>query len=216
MSVYSQLMRHLDNGTIGCGDAVLFRYTQLGWLQRQICRIQRKALKDLRPLDKNMDPTAPYYTHVGMVFSNQLCVEMTSPRARIIDWAKRLEGIAEICIVRPVGALNVVAMYNAALFGWSDVQNRVRYPYFEILLYWLWAWKKKLRGSRFVDVFRSRKRNVCSGSVIDWWQRANIPLQLYGYDTWPESWYPARLAVDSRFIIITRLVDIENKGVSVS
>jgi len=193
--IAQQLTSAIVSGSVLPGDCVLYRYSRPGPIQRMIARTQRRALADLgadAPADAHL------FTHAGMVFDCWLSVEMTSPRARLIPWTRRMEGVAEIRIVRPAADQSPALLRQAAVEGYEDVFRRIRYPHREILLYWAWSWGwQKLHGKTpFYTVFRSRERNVCSGSVVDWWTRAGLALGLAGLDTWPEAWYPARLLAD--------------------
>lgn len=200
------LVSAIQAGMILPGDGVLYRYAKPGWTQRMIERVQNRALADLGVGSTGDAAAAAAHTHAGMVQGAGYTVEMTSPRARLCPWPRRLRGVAEIAVVRPAGDPDPRLLRQAAAEGCEDVLHRVRYPYREIVLYYLWAWGwKKLRGrTAFSAVFRDRQRNVCSGSVIKWWQRAGVPLGLDGLDAWPESWYPARFLVDPRFRVVAR------------
>jgi len=211
----------LRSGHVLPGDGVLYRYARPDWMQRLIVKIQARALVDLGQGDQPVAPTdsAPVqseianrqseiaqFTHAGMVLDADRSVEMTSPRCRLVDWSVRLAGIAEIAIVRPVHATGD-SLEHAAKEAFAAAGSGIRYPYRELLLYWLWSWGwRKLRGrTPFVTVFRDRTRNVCSGSLIQWWRRAGVDLGLAGLDAWPEAWYPARLLADPRFPTVARL-----------
>jgi len=208
----------LQSGQIWPGDCILYRYAHPSFVQRQIARIQQRAVIDyFRDTEDPIEAIDPRYgtaaqdahlcywqfTHAGMVLDAGRTVEMTSPRCRIIDWTARLQGVAEIAILRPAKA-TAEQLTESTWHAQEDARVGTRYPHRELLLYWLWSWSwRKLHGhTPFSVVFTSRKRNVCSGSVIDWWQRAEVDLQLAGLDTWPEAWYPARLLVDPRFQIV--------------
>jgi len=216
----AQFSLAIREGEIMPGDCVLYRYASPGLVQRLISSVQRRALRDLYSCE-TIDYSAPdahFYTHAGMVLSDRESVEMTSPRARLIHWEERMQGVAEMAIVRPIrrdlSPLGYrAALHRATVFAYDDVLHDVRYPHREIALYWLWSWGwEKLRnGKGFEQVFRDRKRNVCSGSVIAWWQAAGVPMALKGTDAWPESWYPARLAVDSRFEVVSIIVTAESQ-----
>jgi hypothetical protein len=212
----------IADGMVWPGDCILYRYAAPTWIQRRIARIQQRAIDDLfRNTDdpiEAMDPrwdcpacqaitTPATYTHAGMVAGAQYTVEMTSPCARLMGWPERMRGVGAVAIVRPAGSPRRRLLLQAAAEGREDVLRGVRYPYRELALYWLWSWGfRKLRGKTpFSRVFQSRKRNVCSGSVINWWQRAGIDLGLHDLDVWPEAWYPARLLADSRFRLVAHL-----------
>lgn len=210
-------------GQVLPGDGILYRYAHPDRMQRLISRIQTRALADLGEGDQPVAPTgnpaatpvratggSPWapalFTHAGMVLDAGRSVEMTSPRCRVADWPNRLAGIVEIAVVRPVHAASS-SLEQAAKAAFADAVQGIRYPYRELLLYWLWSWGwRKLRGrTPFVSVFRDRTRNVCSGSLIQWWRRAGVDLGLSGLDAWPEAWYPARLLADPRFRTVASL-----------
>ncbi len=140
---------------------------------------------------------------------------MTSPRCRAIGWEPRLAGIVELVVVRPANAVPA-ALLLAAQEGLAEARRGTGYPYRELLLYWLWSWGwRKLRGrTPFAMVFRDRTRNVCSGSLVQWWGQAGIDLGLSGSDAWPEAWYPARLLADSRFRLVAHLPAGEGQAVA--
>lgn len=197
------------SGQVWPGDCVLYRYAKPDWTQRMIARTQARALADLQSEIANRQSEISHFTHAGMVAGRNGSIEMTSPRCRIITWADRLsvQPVAEIAIVRPAAKDSMLQgrLHVASKWATFDANRGVPYPYREILLYWLWSWNwRKLRGNSFERVFRSRTRNVCSGSVIQWWQDAGIDLGLTGLDTWPEAWYPARMLVDPRFATIAQ------------
>jgi len=189
----------LAAGPVLPGDCILYRYAEPTWIQRTIARIQRRALVDL---DAGFGLPSDYI-HAGLVYDADSTIEMTSPYLRVASWATALAGVQRYIIVRPVDA-DPLRLAKATFAALRDLVDGAPYPYRELLLYWLWSWGfRKLRGKTpFSRVFRSRRRNVCSGSVIDWWQRAGIHLGLTGTDAWPEAWYPARLLVDPRFQVV--------------
>lgn len=209
--IADQLVAAIEARTVLPGDAVIYRYASVSpWIspvQWGIANVQRRALADLgAPV--GVVPNPHLFTHAGMVLDATRTVEMTSPRCRVIDWETRLKGIAEIVVVRPVHA-DPSRLAEAARLALAEARRGTRYPYREIVLYWLWSWGwRKLRGhTPFSVVFRDRTRNVCSGSLIQWWQVAGIELDLGGTDAWPEAWYPARLLVEPAKFQIVAVLD---------
>jgi hypothetical protein len=215
------------------GDAILYRYARPSLAQRLITRIQARALADLDGMvDRRKDgmdsspdstlslggashsssipfvhPSASLFTHAGMVLDIDRSVEMTSPHCRAVHWGERLRGVADAVVLRPVRATDPDALRRAARAALADAWHEVAYPYRELVLYWLWSWgwRKLGRGQAFDRVFRSRQRNVCSGSVVSWWRSGGVDAGLFGLDAWPEAWYPARFLADMRFRPVAQL-----------
>ncbi len=207
MTLHHNLTAAIAIGQVLPGDCILYRYSRLTPTQQVIARIQSRALLDLEsPVSDTIDSPS-MYTHAGMVFDQWGSVEMTSPRCRRISWTHRLVHVADVLVIRPVHENNPLRLRQAAVEGYEDVLRRVRYPYRELMIYWLWSWgwRKLGQGGKFEQVFRSHNRNVCSGAVIAWWTRAGVSLGLTGLDTYHESWYPARLAVDPRFRLVVHI-----------
>ncbi len=213
--LWDRFQEALESGQVVPGDAIAIKYRSRNWLtspvQWGIEHVQVRALLDLLGDFEEPGSDAEYafrwaagFSHLGMVHDAGRTVEMTSPKARLYPWDKRLDGVEELAVVRPVGAMDRegnpdrVALRRAATEGYEDVLHERRYPYREILSYWFLSWGQKLWLNRkFADVF-SQRENVCSGSVLAWWQRAEIPMDLAGYDTRPEAWYPGRFLVDGK------------------
>ena len=198
------------------GDLLLFSYPG-GLVPRGIAHVQKGLLLDLGC----EDDTAEYgssFTHVGMygtkildeegkpMAENGFIVEMTSPHARIGNWDEVPSGT--VVLVRRPGSWvggewrdadefkRVIAVQQGIL----DAVDSIPYPYTELLTYWVWhLWIGKLKlGRKFRNIFRDRKRDVCSGSVWRWMYDAGLNRDTEGMtDSLPEAWYPGRLAVDS-------------------
>jgi hypothetical protein len=217
------LVLAIQRGDVWPGDAIVYRYARPSLVQRLIARIQARALADLNGMvdgwndgmedsqGSSIPPvrhSASLFTHAGMVLDIDRSVEMTSPHCRAIHWGARLRGVAEAIVLRPVRAIDPDALRRAARIALADAWHEVAYPYRELVLYWLWSWgwRKLGRGQAFDRVFRSRQRNVCSGSVVSWWRSGGVDAGLSGLDAWPEAWYPARFLADTRFRPVARLI----------
>jgi len=209
-SLNQQLGKLMRTGEVLPGDGVVYRSAKPSLLQRTIARVQARAMRDLKSATvagRNREggiEDVSRFTHAGMVASSALTVEMTSPRCREMDWETRFQGIAEAVVVRPRGA-SPVMLLGAAEVAMKDVG--MPYPKREILLYWLWSWEfLKLRcGAHFEWVFRSRERDVCSGSLVRWWMGVGLCRKLKGQDRKTEAWYPGRLLADDRFEVVAVL-----------
>jgi len=209
-SLYQQLGELIRTGKVLPGDGVVYRYAKPSVLQKTIARVQARVMRDLdsetvagRNREVGIEDVARF-THAGMVASRFSTVEMTSPRCWELIWEERFEGVAEAVVVRPRDA-SAAMLLDAVELAIEDVGTP--YPKREILLYWLWSWEfLKLRcGQRFEWVFRSRERDVCSGSLVHWWLDAGLCRDLKGQDRKTEGWYPGRLLADDRFEVVAVL-----------
>lgn len=209
------------------GDGVLYcwgRQTPLSWA---IGRVQRRALADLAdgglpaaqeaesPVSAGATPADPssraqHYTHAGMVVDAELSVEMTAPRARLIAWSRRLRVGDRLLIVRPRLALEGRMRY-AAQGMISMARAGVRYPWRELLTYWFRALPGAIAAPHFAEHFRDHRRNVCSGAIWEhWWEEGAVEAE--GGDAMPESWYPGRMACDTRYVHRVAAVEIVKAG----
>lgn len=212
--------RHaVARGAILPGDCMSVAYgRRQSPLQALIERVQRRLLIDLWTgwAGKETDETDTIdwaivqvraedyarFTHSRMVLCPVETAEMTSPRARVARWEDVLEPGDEIAITRPIDAGRPGLAAAASGMRWR-CEGRPRYPYREIMSYYVWSWgfRKLARGERFGAVFASRRRDVCSGTIWRMWQDAGcLPPELGGHDDQPEAWYPARLACPGRYL----------------
>ncbi len=189
-------------GVIHPGDVVLFDYSDCGGINliaSVIRSVQRRLLRDLGAKEySGID--AYRYSHAGVAGDRCTILEMTTPVARVR--AARLIGSGTRIMVRRPRHMgedsSAVVGKKIVDAAWRDVAAGRRYPYSELLVYWLWSWSlnKLFFGRHFANVFRSDRADVCSGSVWRWMLEAGLNRGASGSDVRPEAWYPARLAVD--------------------
>lgn len=188
-------------GVIRQGDMLLFDYSgcRLNLIHRVIRSVQRRLLRDLGAVEcPGVD--AYRYSHAAVAMMAPAIMEMTTPVARV-RWVPLFRAGTRIMVRRPrhLGE-DVTPEISRAILeaAWRDVAHSRRYPYSELLVYWLWSWglNKLLLGRKFSDVFRSDRADVCSGSVWRWCVEAGLFRDSSASDLRPEAWYPARLAVD--------------------
>lgn len=162
---------------------------------------------------------ASRFVHVGTVIDADHYAEMTSPRARLSRW-EEVPGGTRLRIRRALSLeceeLSVETGEAIAEWAAYDAAMGVPYPTGEILLHYGWRWgiQRLFLGRRFAKVFRSDKRDVCSGS---WWRYACqshdfAGLNAPGMDQYPEAWYPARLALDVDYLSTVAEVTICASG----
>jgi len=204
------------------GDCVLFPCSG-GLTARLIRRIQRRLLADLVErtdqivpdawLDLGYVPAATVpegwiaraaeYTHAAVALPWGIA-EMTTPRSRRRLWCEVVrEARGTLLVRRPVTVLgcdyNADALSRAAAVADRRAADRERYPYTELLHYWVisWTWRKLARRRRFAEVFADPARDVCSGFAWAAWREAGLYAELVNVaDGRPEAWYPGRLAFD--------------------
>lgn len=223
-----QVVRAIRAGRFLPGDAVCYRYARPSLLAQMIRRVQRRALRDLYDLDRparlpaedewlqevigvtprlaEMIEDAAGYTHVGMILDAARSVEMTSPRARCIAWDEVLTPGDRIRIVRPRerdtdGTPLCARLAESARLAEELALRRQRYPWREILTYWLSSLPGALSAPHFVDYFRNARRDVCSGTVWTAWRQSGAVSALSEGDSMPEAWYPARMASDRLYLV---------------
>jgi hypothetical protein len=211
-SGFQQMIR---DGSIRPGDLVLFRNGERGPLNWIIRRAQERMIRDLDPdAAKDVVAWAAAYTHAACLYDGMGCAEMYHPKARLREWSEALTEGTRILVRRPqiLDDFHKVACPEAditkligkaiAAEAFRDVEAKTPYPTRELLTYYLWSWgvQKLRRGRHFVDVFKSKSTDVCSGRYWLWCRRAGRFANVSGTtDDLPEAWYPARLAVSARF-----------------
>lgn len=193
-------------GGILPGDVLLFDYSGCAGIDLVagiIRSVQARLLADLGAVSWP-GVEAHRYSHAAVAGRGGMILEMTSPEARA-RWGMQLRPGTRLMARRArhlgedVGEGLAERIVEAA---WRDVAAGRRYPYSELLGYWLWSWglNKLLLGRRFARVFRSDKADVCSGSVWRWCVEAGLFRESGESDLRGEAWYPARLAAeDGRF-----------------
>ena len=188
-------------GEIHPGDVLLFDYSgcRMNLIHRVIRVVQRRLLRDLGA-EEIPGVDAYRYSHAGVAGPIGTILEMTTPMAGVRE-AWIIDPGTRVMVRRPrhmgedITAAGGLTIVDAA---WRDVAQGRRYPYSELLIYWLWSWglNKLLFGRRFANVFRSDRADVCSGSVWRWCVEAGLFRDSSASDLRGEAWYPARLAVD--------------------
>lgn len=184
------------------GDVLLFDYCLRGGLQpvpRMIRSVQRRLLRDLGDAGYCDVRRCSHYSHAAIVGERGTMLEMTYPAARV-RWTGLIPAGVRVMVRRPRhGGEDIAPGTGDAILeaAWRDVAAGRRYPFTELLTYWLWSWgfNKLLLGRKFAKVFRSSS-DVCSGSVWRWCVEAGLYRDSTASDLRPEAWYPARLAAD--------------------
>lgn len=202
------------------GDGVGYDYGHDDLTGTLIERSQRRMLRDLRgtrtlwhwahALTDAQISKAASVVHWGCVYSRFSSVEMTSPRARMIDWTERLRPGDRLVIRRPVVRVgdrvyDIDAATGAAIAEGlhMDAVGGLDYPERKILMYYLYSWGiAKLTFGRKVEThFRRKAVHVCSAR---YWQRClDAPVDwAFRSDADPERipaiHYPAELTVSPR------------------
>lgn len=189
-------------GVIRPGDVMLFDYSDCGGINlihRVIRSVQRRLLRDLGAKEyPGIDESR--YSHAGVAGARCTILEMTTPMARARAARLMVPG-TRVMVRRPryMGEDIAEAVgLKIVDVAWRDVAQGRRYPYSELLVYWLWSWSlnKLFFGRHFANVFRSDRADVCSGSVWRWMLEAGLNRGASVSDLRPEAWYPARLAVE--------------------
>lgn len=199
------------------GDVLLFDYSDccgINLIHRVIRGVQRRLLRDLGA-EEYPGIEESRYSHAGVAGMNCTILEMTTPVARVRA-ARMLPEGTRVMVRRTRHSgedISAAVGMKIADAAWRDVAAGRRYPYFELLVYWVWSWglNKLLLGRKFADVFRSDRADVCSGSVWRWCVEAGLFRDSSPSDLRPEAWYPARLAVDEnrfRTVGVWKIVDI--------
>ena len=190
-------------GRIREGDVLLFDRRGCGGLDvasAVIRTVQRRLLDDLDEWESPLAEST--FSHAGLAGSEQsrVILEMTSPAARARS-AELVPIGMRVMVRRPrqdgedISAATGRRISDAA---WRDIAAGRRYPFGELLTYWIWSWgwDKLFLRRRFAEVFRSDRSDVCSGSVWRWCVEAGLFRDAWPSDLRPEAWYPARLAAD--------------------
>ena len=188
-------------GEIHPGDVLLFDYSgcRMNLIHRVIRVVQRRLLRDLGA-EEIPGVDAYRYSHAAVAMTAPAIMEMTTPVARV-RWVPLFRAGTRIMVRRPrhLGE-DITAELSKGILeaAWRDVSASRRYPYSELVIYWLWSWglNKLLLGRKFAEVFRSDRADVCSGSVWRWCVEAGLFRESSASDLRSEAWYPARLAVD--------------------
>lgn len=240
MSV-AEFRQAIRDGRFCPGDAVLYCYGRQNPLSWAIRRVQVRALRDLLGTQKwdrteltdRTDPTelqdwqaeaeqriadAARYTHAGMVVDAEISAEMTSPRARLITWERRLRVGDRLLIVRPISAgatpadhssrLQDAAAEMIDLAAGGDSSRAQHYPWRELLTYWFSSVPRAIAAEHWAEIFEDHERNVCSGAIWDAWCCARLVDGVTDGDAMPESWYPGRMALDERYLCRVALVEV--------
>ena len=190
-----------NSGLILQGDVLLFDYSssRLNLVHHMIRSVQCRLLRDLGA-EEIPGVDAYRYSHAAVAMTAPAIMEMTTPVARV-RWVPLFRAGTRIMVRRPrhLGE-DITAELSKGILeaAWRDVAASRRYPYSELVIYWLWSWglNKLLLGRKFAEVFRSDRADVCSGSVWRWCVEAGLFRESSASDLRSEAWYPARLAVD--------------------
>lgn len=198
------LVHAQDRGEILPADVGGVLHGQKGLVSWTIARVQKRLLLDLAENEFQVPPAvsvqkalredwADFWaqiTHSFCVLETNLFGEMTSPKARTRKWADMKPGTR--LVISRIPSLSCDEADAITTACRKTTEARVNYPEGELLSYWIWSWslRKLALGQKAADVFSSRSRSVCSGSVVEWIQAADIMR----FDR-PEFWYPGRLSM---------------------
>jgi hypothetical protein len=222
-------------GEIRAGDAVLYCYGRQNPLSWAIRRVQVRALRDLLRQPQSPEEiaaraaqgeegdrtdrsdrtdllvgTGACWTHAGMVVDAGISAEMTSPRARLITWEKRLQVGDRLLVVRPQSASEKQMQFATENME-KLVDHRTRYPWRELLTYWFSTLPAAIAAPHFAEHFLDHRRDVCSGAIWKaWWDEGAVEAD--GGDSMPESWYPGRMAIDTKYLHRVAEVTIVEDG----
>lgn len=210
---------NIDLERFRSGDILLFDYSQCGgfsFIAWVIRRVQKRLLADLGgQVYPGQYKDAFVYSHAALAGESAI-LEMTSPRARVMPYADIPAGtIIKVRRPRHEGE-DINGVYAGRIIdaAWRDVAAARRYPWSELMVYWLWSWgfQKLFRKKSFVEVFRSDRADVCSGSVWRWCLEAGLFREVSSTDLRPEAWYPARLAADDEHFRTVGVWQINDSG----
>lgn len=175
---------------------------QGAFISRAIAGTQKRALKQLmKKLGMDIDPEViefyAKFTHAGIVGSPQFMYHMTFPRAERQEWEK-LRG--QKILVRGLKGIDVrgCALHDVAKQATADIEEGEPYDWRDLLGFWI-RWNTYLLGPKlhFHKVFGSKRHDVCSTRVIEWYMKAGVLPESYRDRKW--SYYPAHLAMSSEF-----------------
>jgi hypothetical protein len=184
------------------GDCVLVRNGERGVLNAGIRWMQRRGLNNLSrgQWQPNQIDRASEFTHAAVVLSDALLAEQYYPHARVRQWSQVQ---ATILFRRPLALCGLPTLgQQVAAEAYEDVLHERPYASAELLFYWFrfgglkivpnWCgWKRK-----FANVFKDKTYNTCAAEYVRWCKASGIHLPGI-----PESWYPARLAIDREELV---------------
>jgi hypothetical protein len=216
---------HALANTCNPGDLVLYDYGKKNIISWFIERCQRRMLADYSvslvssvkgQLPRLVIERAAAFVHAGMWLNQIKSAEMTRPAARFIRWPDRLTPGDNILIRRPANrdertrALIPVDRETGerAANAMSRIARaKLDYPESEIFRFYGWSWglQKLTFGRRFAAVFDNETSDVCSDSCWGCYIEAEAWPGISQTAANPAGYYPARLAMSSRFITIARV-----------
>ena len=171
----------------------------LNWLIR---RSQVRMLLDHPILSKLAKVTlswASRFSHSTVHFVDDYFIEMFAPKARFNNYNKYKPN--QLLLVSTPLQDNGKKpskrkLLHLSEFALLDVLQQKRYSVSELVYFYLWSWniKKLWLGNKFINVFKSDSRDVCSGRYAYWATKATI------WDkerVFPNAAYPALLVLDT-------------------
>jgi hypothetical protein len=192
----------IHSGQVRPGDATLVRNGERGPLNAGIRWFQRRGLHNLSrgQWTEQQINRAAECTHAAVVLSDALMAEQYYPHARVRQWSTVN---ATLLFRRPLALCGLPNLgQQVAAEAYEDVLHERPYAALELGYYWFrfgglkivpnWlGWKRQ-----FADVFRDKTYNTCAAEYVRWCQASGIHLPGL-----PESWYPARLAIDREELV---------------
>lgn len=211
----------ISDNIIKSGDIICIENGESGLLGKIISNVQYNLLMLLDPNIKNeIAKETALFTHSAIIISPEIIAEMKRPIGRLNDLNEALKNECKVIIKRPTYLAKQYhdeeergdAVANLAV---NYVKKEHKYPFFELLTYYLWSLKinKIIFNRKFIDIFKDDKDNVCSGFCWEMCLKTkaiNENLLNDKSDKKPECWYPARLVYDTTHFRTIGIYEIIN------
>jgi hypothetical protein len=171
------------------------RRGERGFLNTGISVVQYFALRDLdKTLKRKERKFAASFTHTAMVVDEVRIGEMYEPHARFRSFLELIG--REICFYRPL-IENSWKLDKAVDVCKADVEDAIDYPFKELLYFYIKYFRKYATNEKFKSLFNDPDSHVCTPRCIHWLVEGTGTKMFAGEEY--ESFYPARLEIDSRF-----------------
>ena len=216
---FKQFSDLIDNKTIMSGDLICIETRDNNLIQFLITNIQLQLLINLYPnMNKNILIEFSKFTYIAIIINPTMVVEMYPPIGTFKNINELFQGESQILIKRPIFLHEHYTIEDRgdkiSNLAIAFIKKSPKYNFLELLRYYFWAlfFNRLILGKTFIDIFKDKKYNTCSGFCWEMCVKAeSIDIsKVNNQDIFSESWFPARLAFDNEHFKVVGVFDIIN------